>query len=375
MKFLLITHAVHKIKDKKIYAYEPYVREMNLWGEHLDEIIIIAPLSKEKVISIEVPYCHDNIRVVEIPNFDITSFKNIFRSILVIPKVSWLIYKAMKQADHIHLRCPGNVGLLGCLVQVLFPSKPKTVKYAGNWDLNSKQPFSYRMQKWILSNTFLTRNCKVLVYGKWENQTKNIIPFFTASYHEKEIISILNKKLSTKIRCIFVGAFFEGKQPMLSVKVIEKLRSENYNVQLDMYGEGSEFKTIKTYVSQKNLEGSIFLHGNQSKELVKEAYQKSHFLIFISKSEGWPKVVAEAMFWSCLPISSKVSCVAKMLGNGSRGTVITPNANSDEIVQILKRYIENEDEYQQQVLNAKKWSQQYTLERFEYEIKKLLLHE
>jgi glycosyltransferase involved in cell wall biosynthesis len=142
-----------------------------------------------------------------------------------------------------------------------------------------------------------------------------------------------------------------------------------------MYGEGPEFKTIKTYVSHKNLEGSVFLHGNQSKEVVKEAFQKSHFLIFVSKSEGWPKVVAEAMFWGCLPISSKVSCVEKMLGNGSRGTVIAPNANSDEIVQIINGYVKNEDEYQQQVLNAKKWSQQYTLEKFEHEIKKLLLNE
>jgi glycosyltransferase involved in cell wall biosynthesis len=162
---------------------------------------------------------------------------------------------------------------------------------------------------------------------------------------------------------------------MLSVKVIKKLQSENYNVKLDMYGEGPEFKTIKTYVSQKNLEGSVFLHGNQPKEVVKEAYQKSHFLIFVSKSEGWPKVVAEAMFWGCLPISSKVSCVEKMLGNGSRGTVIAPHASSDEIVQIIKGYIEKEDEYQQQVLNARNWSQQYTLEKFEHEIKKLLLNE
>ena len=242
------------------------------------------------------------------------------------------------------------------------------------WAPHSKQPFSYKLQKWILSNIFLTRNCKVLVYGEWENQTKNIISFFTASYHQKEIIPIPNKKLSSKIKCIFVGTFSIGKQPMLSVKVIEKLRLENYNVQLDMYGEGEEFKKIKDYVRKKNLEGSIFLHGNQPREVVKKAYQQSHFLIFVSKSEGWPKVVAEAMFWGCLPISSKVSCVESMLGHGSRGTVIAPYTTSDEIVQILKRYIEKEDAYQQEVLSAKNWSQQYTLEKFEYEIQKLLGH-
>jgi len=75
----------------------------------------------------------------------------------------------MVQADYIHLRCPGNMGL-EALVQMLFPNKPKTAKYAGNWNPKSKQPWSYRLQKWILSYTFLTQNMQVLVYGEWSNQ-------------------------------------------------------------------------------------------------------------------------------------------------------------------------------------------------------------
>jgi len=53
----------------------------------------------------------------------------------------------MKSANHIHLRCPGNIGLLACLIQILFPNTPKTSKYAGNWDPNAKQPFTYKIQK------------------------------------------------------------------------------------------------------------------------------------------------------------------------------------------------------------------------------------
>ena len=150
MIFGIITHTVHKIKEGQIYAYEPYVREMNLWGKFVDEIIIVAPVVNDEIKSIEIPYVHPRIKVIEIPNFDITSFINVFRSILVIPKICWSIYQAMKQVTHIHLRCPGNVGLLGCVVQVFFPSKIKTAKYAGNWDPKSKQPIAYKLQKWIL---------------------------------------------------------------------------------------------------------------------------------------------------------------------------------------------------------------------------------
>lgn len=80
--------------------------------------------------------------------------------------------------------------MLGCLVQIFFPKKIKTAKYAGNWDPEAKQPLSYRIQRWVLSNTFLTRNIQVLVYGEWKQQTKNIKPFFTATYSKSEIIEL-----------------------------------------------------------------------------------------------------------------------------------------------------------------------------------------
>lgn len=371
MTFGIITHAKHKFKDNNIFSYEPYVREMDLWAKYVDEIIIIAPRSKDKELSnIESAYKHSNIKFVEIQNFSLTSFNNFILSLFAIPKIYFQIYKVMKSVDHIHIRCPGNVGLLGCFVQILFPSKPKTVKYAGNWDPKSIQPFSYRLQKWIISNIFLTRNCKVLVYGEWENQSKNIVPFFTASYSENEIVDINPKNLKGKIKLLFVGNFSVGKQPLLTVKIAEKLLNKGYNIQLDMFGDGVRFNIVKDYINKNGLSKNIILHGNQPKNSVKIAFQESHFLVFISKSEGWPKVVAEAMFWSCLPISSKVSCVPFMLGNGKRGSIV--NENTNEIAMVIEKYINQENVYLEKVTKGKEWSQQFTLEKFEKEIKNLL---
>ena len=64
MIFGIITHAVHKIKDGQIYAYEPYVREMNLWGKYVDKIIIVAPVSVNEIRSIDASYSNSNIKVI-----------------------------------------------------------------------------------------------------------------------------------------------------------------------------------------------------------------------------------------------------------------------------------------------------------------------
>ena len=259
---------------------------------------------------------------------------------------------------------------MAVLYKYFFPSKIKTAKYAGNWDPNSKQPLTYKLQKWILGNTLLSKNIKVLVYGKWPKHTKNSMPFFTASYHKHEIEEIAKKDLNSHIKLLFVGAFSIGKQPLLSLRATHKLLKRGFDVSLDMYGNGSEFEKVKKYIDDHQLHKMIKLHGNQSKEVVKRAFQNSHFLIFISKSEGWPKVIAESMFWSCLPISTKVSCVPAMLDNGHRGALI--NGNLDEVVEKIEDYIAHKKRYAAHVENAKKWSQQFTLDTFEKAIKELL---
>lgn len=370
MKFAIITQATHKRDQSSLFAYEPYVREMNLWLEHYKEVKIIAPFSSASPTKVETSYKSEGLLFIPVQSFDILSFSGILKTIITVPEICIQIVKLMRWADHIHLRCPGNMGLLGCFLQLFFPKKPKTVKYAGNWDPESKQPWSYKLQKWILNNTFITKNCKVLIYGEWPNLSKNIHPFFTASYSKNEIIPIASKSLSKTIQLIFVGGFTEGKQPLLSVKVAQQLLLKNYNIELNMYGEGVLFEETNDYIKKHKLSKHIYLHGNQPKEVVKQAYQKSHFLVFVSKSEGWPKVVAEAMFWSCLPISSKVSCVPYMLGYGKRGAVVSGNIN--EIVQVIESYIKNEKNYEVAVLSAKEWSQEYTLEKFNSEIKQFL---
>jgi len=370
MRFTIITHAKHKIADDQLFAYEPYVREMNLWLKNVAETLIVAPIDTEDISPIDTKYLGNNIRLNSIPSFNILSLKNTFLSLFRLPVVMIKVFQACYWADHIHLRCPGNIGLLGCFVQILFPNKPKTVKYAGNWDPASKQPWSYRLQKRILSNTFLTKNCKVLVYGEWENQSKNIVPFFTASYYQSDVEEIAEKNLSKTVKCLFVGSFTKGKQPLLSVKAVEALKKNGVNIQLHMYGNGTEYENVMSYVLQNKLDKFVFLHGNQSKEVVKRAFQEAHFLIFLSTSEGWPKVVAEAMFWSCLPIASKVSCVPYMLDNGNRGDLV--NWNAQEVTAVIQNYIKDENLFKSKLKRAIKWSQEFTMDKFDQEISKLI---
>jgi glycosyltransferase involved in cell wall biosynthesis len=370
MKFAIITHVPHIQLQNQYFAYSPYVNEMNVWSKYIDELIIVAPIQNAKITAIDCSYDSNNIQFVSINQISLLGLRAVLNAILKAPKISWQIFKAMNQADHIHLRCPGNIGLLGCLVQILFPKKPKTAKYAGNWDPKAKQPWSYRLQKWILSNTFLTRNMQVLVYGEWEGSTKSIKPFFTATYSESDKLPLKTLDLKGTIHFVFVGALVKGKNPLYAIQLVESLNVKGYDVHLDLFGDGIERKILGNYIVSNSLEKSIKLEGNQNQETVKKSYQNSHFVLLPSKSEGWPKAVAEGMFWGCIPIATPVSCVPFMLDDGERGILLQMNMEKD--VQQLEALLANESDFKSKREKASRWSRNYTLDVFEREIKKLL---
>jgi glycosyltransferase involved in cell wall biosynthesis len=372
MKLLVITHVLHVLKADKVFAYAPYIREMNIWLRHTGRATILAPRANHSEIQpIDAAYAGE-VAFVEVSAFNVLDIRGLWQALKVLPLLLSKLYKAMQEADHIHLRCPGNMGLLGCMVQIAFPHKQKTAKYAGNWDSASPQPWSYRLQRWILNNPFLTRNMRVLVYGQWPDQSRNILPFFTASYRESEWVDSPPRSLEEGgvIQLIFVGSLVAGKRPMIAVETVEVLQQWGIPAVLHLYGDGLERGRIAQYIQHAHLAESVFLHGNTSSAELKQAYQRSHFLIFPSKSEGWPKAVAEAMCWGCLPVTTAVSCVPEMLGNGTRGELIEADASA--IAHTIRNNLDKPGAYREKCIQAMVWARQFTLERFELEIQQLL---
>ena len=253
MRFLVITNAPTLQENGLFSAYSPYVNEMDIWTRYVSEFKIISPHTYQGRL-LTKPF--KNQPVLEpIPSLDFTSFIFIIKSTFALPIIVFKLFRAMYWADHIHLRCPGNIGLLGCLVQVFFPSKLKTTKYAGNWDPSAKtQPKSYKVQKWLLSHTFLTKNMTVLVYGQWQNQTKNIKSFFTATYRDIEKPPFQQKNYTEVLNFLFVGSLVEGKRPLFAIKMIEQLHSDGITCCLEVFGDGVLREELQAYIDLNQID-------------------------------------------------------------------------------------------------------------------------
>ncbi len=369
MRFLIVSQSKHKHENGLLFGYAPYVNEINLWLKYVNEVEVLAPQVKKTITNIEASYKHSNLSFNPVAAIEFTSLKKIFNALVNLPFIFIALFKSCKKADHIHLRCPGNMGLLGCFVQIFFSSKIKTVKYAGNWDPEAKQPLSYNIQKWILSNTYLTKNTTVLVYGNWEHQTKNIKSFFTATYKNSERQAPKIRNYKKQLKFVFVGSLVKGKRPLFAIKIIERLNEQGYNATLNVYGDGILKPELAKYIKAQQLGGVVKIFGNKKSEIIKKALQEAHFLILASRSEGWPKAIAEAMFFGTIPISTSISCVPYMVGNGTRGILIP--FNLEVALQIISGHLKRNKNLIFMANHASAWSQNYTLDVFETELAKL----
>jgi len=369
MNMVVVSSAPLIRKDGKYFAYGPYVAEMALWAKHA-QIDFVCPVwdGPRGTLCAELPF--PVRKVYATADFNLKSFKAILFAVLVSPYNFFQLFQGMMTASHIHLRCPGNLPLMGCMVQVFFPFRCKTAKYAGNWDPKASQPASYRFQKWLLSNTLLTRRMQVMAYGKWPGSSRNIKSFFTATYTEADKIPVSARGFGNGIRIVFVGTLSEGKRPMYAVQLAETLHAHGRNVTLDLYGHGAQRDLLERYISDRGLSDIIRLLGNQSPGAVAQAYRESHFVILPSRSEGWPKAIAEGMFWGCLPLATPVSCVRYMLGEGDRGILLGLDLQAD--ADRIANLIDSPAIYRAKVDEAVAWSRQFTVDLFALEIQKLL---
>jgi glycosyltransferase involved in cell wall biosynthesis len=209
------------------------------------------------------------------------------------------------------------------------------------------------------------------VYGEWPKQSKNIKSFLTATYSENEKQPTQSLNLSGTINFIFVGSLVVGKDPLYAIQFVEYLLKNNQKISLNVYGDGVLKAELEKYIEENHLGKNIFIHGNQNQEVIKKAYQNSHFVILPSKSEGWPKAIAEGMFWGCVPLATAVSCVPHMLDYGNRGVVL--GMNLDEDVKQIELLLQKQSFFDIKSRAASTWSRKYTQEVFEEAIKELIV--
>jgi len=175
-------------------------------------VTIASPLRKAPPPADCIPFGHQNISVAPQPQLGGDNWHSKIIQVLALPVAIYSLCKAMSKADAIHVRCPGNLGLLGALLAPLF-TRYRIAKYAGQWPNYPGESFSTRLQKSLLKSRWW--GAPVTVYGQWPHQPEHIVSFFTSLMDDDQMKvaqrSASQRELHSFMRLLYVGRLTKSK--------------------------------------------------------------------------------------------------------------------------------------------------------------------
>jgi glycosyltransferase involved in cell wall biosynthesis len=360
-RLLIVSHVIHYQHNGCLYAYGPYAREIDIWADLFPEVRIAAPCRWEPPPGDALAFTRDNITIVPQLETGGTTLAAKMRQIALLPRLVRDLWKAMGEVDAIHVRCPGNLGLLGA---VLAPLRSRFIvaKYAATWPPCPGEPLTYRLQKRILASRWWRG--PVTVYGKWPKQPSHVVPFFTSVLDSEHIWQAkgvaATRRLENPLRLLYTGRLSKAKNVDVILKAVANLRREGRQLLCTVVGGGPEEQRLRGLANELGIADVTRFTGALPFEDVLQYYASADVLVLVSETEGWPKAVAEAMAFGLVVIGPDRGLVPQMLDEG-RGVVVPPG-DVDALTSVLADIVSRPEHYGGMGRVAAEWAQRYSLE-------------
>lgn len=359
---LIVSSAIHYRHGGGLFAYGPYAREIDIWADIFPRVSIAAPCRDEAPPGDCLPFTRANIEVVPQLETGGDDFRAKAKQVLLLPALVFGLCRAMRRADAIHVRCPGNLGLLGIFLAPLF-SRRLVAKYAGQWCGYAGEPWTARLQRALLGSAWW--RAPVTVYGRWANQPPQVVSFFTSIMTDEQVArareAASRKRFDhAPLRVLYVGRLYDGKNVDVLLAALGGLKAQGVELSCDIVGEGHLRASLEGQVASLGLRGSVEFAGGVDFGRVLEYYERADVLVLASENEGWPKAIAEGMAFGLVCVGSDTGFVPEMLGEG-RGVVVPPG-DAAALALALRRIADSPAECARMSERASAWARKYSLE-------------
>lgn len=142
------------------------------------------------------------------------------------------------------------------------------------------------------------------------------------------------------IDIVFVGSIYELKGPDRIVKVISRLKKSLPNITAYMVGDGADLDKTKQHATSLGLADNIYFPGFVRD--VSPIYRRSKVLILMSRSEGNPNCMLEAMASGCVPVVPDVGNISETIIQNNNGILIDNYMDIDGFAKEILNLLENE---------------------------------
>lgn len=314
---LIISHTSHYYSGDSVFGWSPTVREINNLLEIFDEITHVANLKQGEPPEGSLSYISQKVKFIPIKAEGGKKIKDKLPLITSSLSTYRVIRNELKQADYFQFRAPTSIGVWVIPLLLNHKKTQGWFKYAGNWNQNNP-PLSYKVQRYLLSQN---SKLKVTINGKWADQPANCISFENPCLNKEERqigqTVAADREFKPPYSFCFVGRVEEPKGVK---RILEALASISPLLidSVHFIGDGVDRHIFENQAKQNSLK--VQFHGQLSRTAINEYYKSCDFIMLPSTaSEGFPKVIAEAMNYGCIPIASNISGIPLYVKNERNG--------------------------------------------------------
>lgn len=334
-------------------------------SELFERTTIIVPCSRTSAPDGLSPLEGNGVNVVPLPVPRGTGLRRKFDMVAWLARNGRLIWKQVRDADAVHAPIPGDVGTIG-MIAALVQRKPLLVRHCGNWLV--QKTVAERFWKWSMEFFAGGRNVMLATGGGPESPSSrnpNVKWIFSTSLRAAQLHCETPRRLPLDgmLKLVIACRQEAGKGTDKVIASLPIILSLFPDTQLAVIGSGSLIDNLKLQVGRLGLQEHVTFHGRVSQQRVVELLKEADVFCYpTSASEGFPKVVLEAMSAGLPVITTKVSVLPKLFETG--GGILLSNADARELADAVIRLRSDPEAYSMMSARALEISREYSLERW-----------
>jgi glycosyltransferase involved in cell wall biosynthesis len=201
-----------------------------------------------------------------------------------------------------------------------------------------------------------------------------VVSFFSSAITDDQLARgaavAAGRGWSARARVLFVGRLSAMKHVDAVVRAVADLARDGEDVSLTVLGEGPERPALDALVQQLDAGTAVDLRGAVPFDDVLAAYAGHDVLVLVSETEGFPKVIAEAMAYGLVAVGSDIGFIREMLADG-RGVPVAPG-DATGVATALRRIVDDPDGAAAMSRRAAAWAGRYSVEALQDGLRELL---
>lgn len=374
MRLLVVSDMAHYQTPNGVVGWGPTVEEISYLARLFDEVVHIGCLHRRPAPPSSLPYACANLRFVPLRPAGGPTVMDKLAVLRELPRYAWRIARELPRCDAVHLRAPAHSSLMAMLLLAVRKRPTRRwIKYAGDWSPKSRVAVSYRFQRWWLAQGF--SRAQVTVNGRWPGQPPHVHTFPNPCLSKEEwqraVAHASAKGLHEPVQLFFAGALTPNKQPELALATLGCLLERGVDARLAVAGDGTMRRDLQRQADVSGVAARVTFLGFLPRPALGEYYQRAHFVVLCSRSEGWPKVLAEGMSHGAVPIASAVGSIPQVLAEAACGRALD-SFDPNHYAEAILAYLSAPERWYKEKEAGCRFAERFTYEAHRERVRKLL---